>query len=459
MRRFLLCSAVLACVAGSVRGSAQTTTPAQATPPQTTPPQTTPPAPTPRPPARQQPQTGSGRGTKSLSLSFDVARGRDDNSVPDAAPGGDPIGPFGPLDSGTITSVNAGANFAATKGRKSVEASALAFTSQSSAIDDNLTTLAANLQAGTSLGRRLNASVGGNVLSQPTVFFNPMAVSADGAALSPGPMQGLTSQRMISGGPTASMTYQWSLRHSTSANGSLFRQKPQTGSGLESQAYGFSLNHAWRTSRRLTTNVTYDFNDTTQDVSTTLDQVVRTHTGRLVLRYERALSARRNVGIEVGGGITRGDTSGFDGVSEFTEPSGRVTGHIDLGRSWSANAGIGRTVVVLPGITTDPFLSTATDLGLSGNPLRRVQVLLSASRADGSSKLLQSNSFETTTASGRIEVNVFRALSLFGSYAIYEHKLVGSGIVAAGVPGRYRRDSVRFGLSTSWQVWGARRRR
>ena len=116
-------------------------------------------------------------------------------------------------------------------------------------------------------------------------------------------------------------------------------------------------------------------------------------------------------------------------------------------------------MVVLPGITTDPFLSNSTDVGLSGNPHRRVQILLSAARAKGSSRLLQSNSFETTTASGRVEVAVFRGLALFASYGIYEHRLVGSGIVAAGVPGRYRRDSIRFGLTSAWQVWGARPRR
>jgi len=160
--------------------------------------------------------------------------------------------------------------------------------------------------------------------------------------------------------------------------------------------------------------------------------------------YARPLSFSRRTTFKFGAGTATLD----DGESTFSTVTGHANLNHVLSRRWTLNAAYNRGVGFIDGFV-DPFVADSAAISTFGGFGRRVQVGLTAAYSNGDVGLSgsRSQSYETYTATSRMQVTLARNTAAFGEYVYYHYRFDPSVVLPLNSPRALNRRGVRGGVS------------
>ena len=158
--------------------------------------------------------------------------------------------------------------------------------------------------------------------------------------------------------------------------------------------------------------------------------------------FNRALSLTRRTSLSFGTGVS--------GIRVADDTRYFATGNIQLsremGRSWTAAVGAGRSVSFFQTFG-EPVLSDTVQGGVSGLLSRRLSFSASAGWAKGNVGVVAGAAdFQSTHAGAGLRWGFARMLGLSLQYSIYRYDFDGDGRVPAGIERAMKRQSVRLSL-------------
>lgn len=390
--------------------------------------------------------------SQELTLTLNFTGGYDDNLGPETP--GFLVDSYTPRQQGYATSGAVLLDYRRGTATRNIEGHGRAFMNRGEMTVGQPAGGSGGVQAMTSLGRRMGATLGVASSYEPTSLFNAFGPLADqvedGVIPDVSPTQAITQQRWFSTQINAGFHRNVTSRQRLDVQYETTQRKALNGITVDSRQQSASVRHSWDPRRSLGFHFSYRLNEHRQDRLIS-DRPLRSQGVDASLQLERRLSATRRVGFTLGGGATQSHTPSTLEIAErdFVEPTAFGSARIDLFRSWALSADVRRDIAVLDGIAAEPFTTNMVSSRLDGRMGSRVQLALSWASSKGDSQSHSAQAFETATGTVQVQYVVASFCAVFGAFTHYEHQLQNISALTTGLPSSYNRNSVRVGM-TFW---------
>jgi hypothetical protein len=426
-----------------------------------------------------QPPPGSARGifgggptgpdSPGMTLGLDFDGGYDDTSLAGTVePGDDQYQPF---QSGYVT--NAAASLRYQRGRAERFLLGLgsgSISHQQVASGEDFFRLfrgEASVQAATGLGGRSGLTVGAGAGYEPTFLFgafdsldrnggvdNPLEVGIPPTA---DPAISLTAQRWLTSNATAGLYRNLTSRQRVNVNYAGLWVQPISGPGFRSQTHSIAVTHAWAAFAASGFETAYRYNRNAQTLEGTDEQPVDTHSVEGQFRHDRRLSTDRTISFMVGGGVVGlgSRTSDLGTINGRLLPT--VSGSVELRflPTWGVALGARRDVIVLGGLSSEPFESDAATLTVTGTAWRRLTVGATGGLTRGRVSGAGPGDYDQTVLNAQMGYGFGSRVGLVVGYAYNTHELRDVTVAASAFPSQFSRHSARVGLTFWLPLYGS----
>jgi len=168
---------------------------------------------------------------------------------------------------------------------------------------------------------------------------------------------------------------------------------------------------------------------------------VRTHDIDIGFDYDRPLSLARRTTLSFSSGSSLVPQDG----KTYYHLTGNVSLAYQIGRMWTSSLRYDRGLQFIEAFPR-PFISDAIAARLKSNPLRKVDLQLSAAYSVGTiDGAGEGGAVETYTGTAKMGISVNRHVALFSEYLYYHYRL-GQQTLATAFPAHLDRQTARIGL-------------
>lgn len=281
--------------------------------------------------------------------------------------------------------------------------------------------------------------------------FGPLSPAVEAGVLpDASPITAISLERAVTTSASASLSRQWSLRHSTQLRYNYMKRDRRGALGRDFSSRDLQFTYSYLVGRNSTigavvVDTANDFFRTTGGVSAgrMATRVAELRAGRTI-----RLSRTRRVVLTGGAGAQR--TAGDLGVTgqpyEFWSPTVSLGLQTDIGRNWTLASDYRRAVAAIDGVGGDAFPSN-TFLFRTGGPIaRRLSVTASIGSANGRAGAGESlGAYRDYTLTGQGSYALASCCAAVVSYTRFEYEV--DGALSTSLPSDISRSSLRVGLS------------
>lgn len=206
---------------------------------------------------------------------------------------------------------------------------------------------------------------------------------------------------------------------------------------VEIHGAGVSLDH--RFTRNASLSLGYSFQEGNHRSGLT----TRAQTIDIGINYQKPLSRTRKTFLRFNTGSTAAET----GAGQRIQATGSASLVHHVGRTWTGIAEYRRQLRYVDGFDRPIFADTVST-GMSGLITRRIELAVRASYFSGTIGVSRrSPRFDSYAVSGRLRRALTRRLAAYGEYVFYRYEFDEDAMRPVGLPPKFNRNGIRFGLS------------
>jgi hypothetical protein len=339
----------------------------------------------------------------------------------------------------------------------SVDATGSAYLNHAGVRVDRLIGGDARFEWATELGRRsgLNAAVSASY--QPTSLFNaygPVADQIEDDVPSSAPSQGVTPQEWLNTEGNVGWFRNATRHQRMEVRYTRSLRQPISGPGFVNRAHNLTYSHTWTPRETLGLRPKYRYSLNEQRDELGQEMPLESHSAELALNITKRFSPRRQLLLNLGGGMTHSRYDLPAGTSTFTLPTFSGTARMQLARIWALSVDAGRDVTILEGISPEAFATNSVAVRSETLMRRRLNLLLSAGYSRGAGAVTESSEFDTSGVTAQLQYALSRHWAMYGAFSHYRYSIGVGAPVQSGLPSRYELNSIRLGLSLWLPLYG-----